>query len=344
MKQFLILTLLLLFACQKEFNTQEKRNIAAAGGGKRDTTPPTVSITSPTGTIDPTPTTITTTASDNKGVASVEMKVNAVSIGTDVTSPYNFSWDATPYAGTTVTLKATATDLSGNTAIHSVSVTVNPIPPPPPPPSYTEMVTPTPYAQGNEGSCSAFAVVYAGMSIEQYYRTGTMTIFSPEYVYDQVKAIGDCWAGSSVTGCLDFIYNLGVCTWATCPYSDTNGCSITPTSEQIAEAAQHKIPNYGRLTNTDRTGIKNSVITHHPVMTGINIDANFTNAQAGYIWNSIGSGNAPHAVAVIGYDDSKNAYLIMNSFGTSWGDGGFLWVDYNIYEQRAGFYSYVMNY
>lgn len=35
-----------------------------------------------------------------------------------------------------------------------------------------------------------------------------------------------------------------------------------------------------------------------------------------------------HAVCAVGYDDQKEAVLVMNSSGTDWKDGGFCWVDY----------------
>lgn len=35
-----------------------------------------------------------------------------------------------------------------------------------------------------------------------------------------------------------------------------------------------------------------------------------------------------HLVNIVGWDDSKNAWLIKNSWGTKWGDGGFGWITY----------------
>lgn len=35
-----------------------------------------------------------------------------------------------------------------------------------------------------------------------------------------------------------------------------------------------------------------------------------------------------HAVVIIGWDDSKNAWLVRNSWGTYWGEDGYAWVDY----------------
>ncbi|MFN8182348.1 MAG: C1 family peptidase [Bacteroidia bacterium] len=36
-----------------------------------------------------------------------------------------------------------------------------------------------------------------------------------------------------------------------------------------------------------------------------------------------------HAVVIIGWDDSKNAWLVRNSWGVYWGENGYAWVDYN---------------
>ncbi len=36
-----------------------------------------------------------------------------------------------------------------------------------------------------------------------------------------------------------------------------------------------------------------------------------------------------HAIAIVGWDDVKHAWLIKNSWGPQWGEGGFGWVDYD---------------
>ena len=35
-----------------------------------------------------------------------------------------------------------------------------------------------------------------------------------------------------------------------------------------------------------------------------------------------------HAITIVGWDDSKESYLIKNSWGTGWGDNGYIWVKY----------------
>jgi hypothetical protein len=50
-----------------------------------------------------------------------------------------------------------------------------------------------------------------------------------------------------------------------------------------------------------------------------------------------------HALTVIGYDDNKEggAVELMNSWGTTWGDGGFIWMSYKEFEQYC-FEAYEM--
>ena len=41
-----------------------------------------------------------------------------------------------------------------------------------------------------------------------------------------------------------------------------------------------------------------------------------------------GPNDVNHAVTIVGWDDTKNAYLVKNSWGPSWGEHGYIWVEY----------------
>ena len=92
-----------------------------------DTTPPTVSITSPTdgatvaGTVS-----VTASASDNVGVAGVQFLLDNANLGNEVTSsPYTLQWNTSTTNVGVHTLIAIARDFSGNTASSTtISVTV----------------------------------------------------------------------------------------------------------------------------------------------------------------------------------------------------------------------------
>ncbi len=93
-----------------------------------DTTPPTVSITSPvSGTIYITAQTVTITASasDNKRVSKVEFYDGATLKGTDTRKPYTYTWTFTSADSGTHNWTAKAYDSAGNSATSMVSLTVN---------------------------------------------------------------------------------------------------------------------------------------------------------------------------------------------------------------------------
>jgi hypothetical protein len=92
-----------------------------------DTTPPTVTITSPaagatvSGTI-----TVSANATDDVAVASVTFQVDGKQIGSPLTkAPYSLSLDTTQLINGGHVLTAIATDLAGNSAQVSMSITVN---------------------------------------------------------------------------------------------------------------------------------------------------------------------------------------------------------------------------
>lgn len=201
--------------------------------------------------------------------------------------------------------------------------------------------------QGAESSCMAWATAYA-RSVEHFYSTGATTysnstnIVSPEYIYNLAKVNADCYSGTAFVFTLNLLVDKGVCTWASMPYSSSNGCSLLPTAAQDLEAANYQIPVYSRIYNYDQAAIKNMIYTSHPVLTGVSIDQNFRNASPGYIWNSYSGFSGDHGIVICGYDDAKHAYLAINSWGTNWGDAGFIWIDYDFFPTISSYYLYVL--
>lgn len=92
----------------------------------QDTTPPIVSMKSPTsgqtvsGSI-----LVDVAAADNVAVERVDVKLNGSTIMSDPTSPFQFSWDTTNVPNGSAILSATALDTSGNTATSQVAVNVS---------------------------------------------------------------------------------------------------------------------------------------------------------------------------------------------------------------------------
>jgi C1A family cysteine protease len=319
-----------------------------------DITAPSVNITSPgNGSSYDANTTlnISTSASDNVAVTSLNISIDGAVVATSTSSSQSYSWNTSTAGSGIHTISSTAKDAAGNQTIKSVSVTVNTVVIVDPPSTSGVRLTMPPVGnQGSEGSCVAFAIGYAARSAEQYYRSGASSynnstnVFSPEFLYNQIKFSSDCNSGTAMQTALDFIKLNGIPTYQSMPYSSSNGCSILPTTSQINEALNYKIGTYSKLYSADKAAIKAMISQNHPVIINVIADNSFISAKAGFIWKTYsGSGSLPHCIVICGYDDAKNAYLIMNSWGTGWGDAGYTWIDYDFFTTRTGTYCYAIN-
>lgn len=103
-------------------------NAGAIGGvvaPSGDTTAPVATLGAVPATITGT-VTLTATATDNVGVATVRWRVNGSVVGSDTTAPYSFDWNSTTVANGAVTIDAQALDASGNVGTSTTAAaTVN---------------------------------------------------------------------------------------------------------------------------------------------------------------------------------------------------------------------------
>lgn len=202
-------------------------------------------------------------------------------------------------------------------------------------PSSVSLAHPLVRNQGSEGSCVSFAVAYAARSIMKKYKTGatystSTNIFSPEYVHNQIKQSSDCSDGTYIVDALALLMG-GVCTWSAMPYSSTNGCSQQPSSGVIGAAFFNRITAFSS-TAPSVYNIKSKLADNRPVIVAGPVDANFDNLGYNQVLTQYNSATkrGDHAYCVIGYDDSKRAFKIMNSWGTSWATAGFGWISYDL--------------
>jgi hypothetical protein len=214
-------------------------------------------------------------------------------------------------------------------------------------PSSCSLIMPPVGNQGYEGSCVAWATAYAARSCKQYYATNAFSysyssnIFSPEYVFNQTK-LGTTCGSSAMMNAMDLLVNQGVCTWQSMAYSASNGCSLLPTTAQTSEASGYKISSYMRVYPNDPVTIKTMIASKKAVPFTCNTDYNFKYYTAGTVWTTYSGFSGAHAMVICGYDDAKHAYKVMNSWGTTWGDAGYLWIDYDLLPVIS-YEAYVMN-
>ncbi len=199
-----------------------------------------------------------------------------------------------------------------------------------------ESYFPTPGNQGSQPSCTAWATGYALMSFYQARVNGWSlseenTTFSPSYVYQNIRQ-GDCTNGTYITHALDFMKSSGNVPLSYFGYDDKS-CE-KPSADLKPYAASYTIKNWFRVEDINNlTEIKTYLSQGIPIVIAAYTDKAFQNYKSKseddvFTWKSGNYKGGYHAMLAVGYDDLKGAVKVMNSWGPSWGTGGFVWIDY----------------
>ena len=74
--------------------------------------------------------------------------------------------------------------------------------------------------------------------------------------------------------------------------------------------------------------IKQAIMDYGPVSVGVYADSRFK-AYKGGVFNACNGQSEPnHAVVLIGWDDNTNTWIMRNSWGTKWGEKGYMHIKY----------------
>ena len=193
---------------------------------------------------------------------------------------------------------------------------------------------PKPGYQGEQNSCVAWATAYAVKSYQENQKrnwgTGSNeTTFSPSFVYNQINKGKD--AGSTIPDALELVKSQGVATLKTMPYGDYKQ---QPGAQAKQEAAQFRAESYEKLDGTNISSLKAILAAGNPIIVGMQTYENFLAYSGGVYANASGAHLGGHAMVVVGYDDAKGAFRIMNSWGDYWGENGFVWYAYKLFAEK----------
>lgn len=199
--------------------------------------------------------------------------------------------------------------------------------------------------QGEIGSCVGWATGYGAFTIMRAKAEGwtdaeqiTENAFSALFIYNQVK-IGDCYQGSLFSSALNLLKTEGDCLSRDFD-EPRDDCHRNPNDNAIqsAQSNPYMITDYFTLFRSSDEGrnkvlqTKTSLAEGKPVVIGMMLRENFKeltkddefwNPEAGDIANAGG-----HAMVVVGYDEEKGGFEVMNSWGAEWGNDGFFWVKF----------------
>ncbi len=205
--------------------------------------------------------------------------------------------------------------------------------------------------QGAYGTCVAWATGYNHRTFLEAKRGGYTNPSGGDKTYSAKDLFWSIPSGSKGADCggtyfesaYDVMISRGIATMATVPYTDLGDCSGTPESAWTTNANKHKIKSYREIT-VDKTTLKTYLANGKAITFGAKLGEQFmectSDAVLDYQTYGYTGQHAYHAMILCGYDDTKGAngaFRVANSWGTGWGDNGFIWVDQDYFCQTSNF-------
>lgn len=190
------------------------------------------------------------------------------------------------------------------------------------------------------GCCWDFATVGAYESSFAIRNQGRLINASEQHVLNcfnptQMNCNGGSWA-------FDFFVNTGVLTQVQLPYTNPPqvGPCVSPAGSYRADAWNYVSATGGTVAGIPPVAtLKQALCQYGPLVVAFHATSEFTQYTGGAAFSQYQSGYTDpqtpsqlmvnHAIVIVGWDNTKNAWAIKNSWGTQWGvDQGFAWVDY----------------
>ena len=202
---------------------------------------------------------------------------------------------------------------------------------------------PTPRSQGKISSCVGWSVGYGAMTIEKaiaskwgnHQKKIDENAFSAMYLFNQIK-LGSCDFGAELNNAFGFLKEHGNVLYQ--DFLVGYDCDSLPLAKLSQKAKLNRVRDFVTLFNPDEkpdvkiNRVKLALAHQKPVVIGMVVLDNFLALRSGdHTWYpNVGKTDlfGGHAMVVVGYDDGRKAFEIMNSWGTAWANNGFVWIRY----------------
>ena len=191
------------------------------------------------------------------------------------------------------------------------------------------------YDQGSLGSCTANAICSA---FEYNQRRQGLDAFEPSRLfvyYNERKMEGTINqdAGAYIRDGMKTINKEGVASEKFFPYVNVmRTFKKAPTVQANKDGLYHRSVRYSRVNHRNLNEIKTALSKGHPITFGFLVFQSFYsnawNIKTEVMPSPSGNRLGGHAVLLVGYDDSKQAFIVRNSWGTRWGNNGHFMMSY----------------
>ena len=179
--------------------------------------------------------------------------------------------------------------------------------------------------QGDCGSCWAFAPTGALETTEILINNTTLDLAEQQLVNCVSSPAGAC-NGNDPMNAFNYLQQNFDATEQAAPYLARPGTC----NAQLG--AQYKVQDWDFVSD-DLTGIasvadiKAAIVAHGPVVASVYATDAFQSYTGG-VFDEQAPGQVNHAIVLAGWDDARGAWHLRNSWGSDWGEDGYMWIKY----------------
>lgn len=201
--------------------------------------------------------------------------------------------------------------------------------------------------QGRAGACTGFGINVSHNS-DAKVRYNKPVRMSPLFPYAEAKKMDrDFTEGTTIRNVMKVSQKLGVPEYDLYPYEDSENvrnCIFPKATKDVYDNAnKHKIKSYAQVYTVEE--LKNAIYNENAVVAGFQVFETFMHAKDGFIGKIDGRYYGGHCVSFVGWDDNlervidgikyKGFIKIQNSWGEAWGDKGFGYLAYDLFNHTT---------
>nr|UXE44779.1 hypothetical protein Hi04_10k_c377_00008 [uncultured bacterium] len=195
-----------------------------------------------------------------------------------------------------------------------------------------------PRSQLPSKTCVSWAVTYTAAS-DALRRTDPehrLVALSPAFTYALAGGTPNCQRGTSIARTLEIIRTIGALPLEEFGF-DANACTREPSVEEMSRAERWRIKGWSRVDAHDLGAVKGQLARGRPVIFAMEVGPKFNAHRGSGVLSSLDSGPGldGHAMVLVGYDDARAAFRLQNSHGRDWGDSGYAWIAYPVWQQAV---------